>query len=351
MVKVALTVFKSTSMWSQAKLIEDVLLKHGHQPFLRTYTTLWEVFNKRFDAYIWFSVINPTWVLDHAPVFVEAKQATKGRVAYYATIEGIPYPILAQSYGVKYIEFTANSYFTKECLERAGLKVVRVIHHAIDLNEVDRARQLGAKLHRKVHRDFEGRVVFVYVGRDDHRKQLERLMKAVDILNQKVRDKFVVLLHTELRRPSLFKRPNVYVVGQFGTRSHHEIMALYYACDYLVFPSVCEGFGLPVLESMAMARPVVHCWFPPLSEFSLKDANFTFPFRDLEFWKTGAEQYFTMHMYDPKDLADAMLQAIDIKLNYPSSYIDRCRKVQEHARRWDYRAVYKKFVDIVEGRG
>jgi len=349
--RVAIACMKATSMYEQLRLLRKLLVKRGVYPVVKTYITLWEVMSRMYDAYMWMWVLNPTWVMDHAPVFIEAKQATRGRAVYYVTIEGIPYPILARSYGTKYIEFTANSHFTRRCLEMVGLKVVDVVHHAIDVDEASRARRLGERLYEKVHKDYGGRVVFCYVGRDDHRKQLDRLMRAVDILNQKARDKYVLLMHVEVRRPKLFQRPNVYVVGRFGELPHDKVMAFYYACDFMVFPSVCEGFGVPVLECMAMGRPVVHCWYPPLSEFSLKEYNVTFDYRDVEYWKTGAEQYFIMHMYDPEDLADAMLNAIDLKLNYPSCYEEMCFKVYEHARNWDYRRIYPRLADRLVGGG
>ena len=332
-------------------MIGKLLEQHGCKVYFKSYVGLFEVLQKSYDAYIWMPVMNPTWLTDTIPVYLEARQATHGRAYIYCTVEGIPYPLLCRNLPVKYGEYIANSHFTRQCLEEAGLRVIDVIHHAIDMDRCRRAERLGSQLRQKIKRDFKNRVVFCYVGRDDHRKQLDRLMQAVDILNEKARDKFVLLLHTELRRPKLFERPNVYIVSEFGKLSHEQVLAFMHACDYMVFPSVCEGFGVPVLESMAVGRPVVHCWFPPLSEFSHREANIVFDYTDIEYWKVvevrGAEQYFKMHMYDPQDLADAMLQAIDIYVNYPSEYEDRCTKVKEHASKWDYRRVYTKWLQLL----
>ncbi|RLF21500.1 MAG: hypothetical protein DRN15_11105 [Thermoprotei archaeon] len=347
--RIAFSVPKATSIHVQARLVEKRLSMDGHSVMYRSFISVYDVLHGLADSYMWFFIMNPTWVNPQAPAFIFAKEKADGRVVAYATIEGIPYPTLVQATGTKYVEYTANSYFTKECLEKVGYKVVDVVHHAIDLDEVERAVRLAGFARRKIKTDFKDRVVFCYVGRDDHRKQLDRLMKAVDILNERRGDDFVLLMHTELRRPKLFERPNVYITSQFGQRPHYEVLALIAACDYMVFPSVCEGFGVPVLESMAVGTPVVHCWFPPLSEFSLKEANITFDYIDEEFWKTSAEQYFWMHMYDPQDLADAMERAIDIYKNYKSDYEDRRAKLREHARRWDYRIVYSKFARKLGG--
>jgi glycosyltransferase involved in cell wall biosynthesis len=60
--------------------------------------------------------------------------------------------------------------------------------------------------------------------------------------------------------------PRVHEVAEhspFGNRIHftgyvddHELLQLYNACDMFVFPSLYEGFGIPILEAMACGRAV-----------------------------------------------------------------------------------------------
>jgi len=343
--RLVLTYFRAVSLYEQAKLIEKCFINHGHEVLVKPYISLFDVIQKLGNAYLWFVIANPTWLIDIAPVFIEAKQSTRNRAFVYATIEGIPYPHLARWHATKYIDFIANSYFTKECLEKANLRVIDVIHHAIDFEEVERAKKLAEKYQKKLRQDFKDRVIFVYVGRDDHRKQLDRLMQAIDILNEKAPNDFVLLLHTELRRQELFKRPNVYIVGDFGSRSHEEVLGLLGACDYLVFPSACEGFGLPVLETLAMGRPVVCCKMKPLIEFTNEKCAIYFEYDHIEYWKTTAEQYFVMHLYDPEELANAMLRAIDIRKNNKDLYMNMCIEAYNTALNFDYKKVYKKFIE------
>jgi glycosyltransferase involved in cell wall biosynthesis len=40
-------------------------------------------------------------------------------------------------------------------------------------------------------------------------------------------------------------------------RSDADLPGLYAACALLVFPSLAEGFGLPLLEAMACGAPVI----------------------------------------------------------------------------------------------
>jgi len=46
-------------------------------------------------------------------------------------------------------------------------------------------------------------------------------------------------------------------VDQLGHNAFEELIALYNAAEMLVYPSLWEGFGLPILEAMACDTPVV----------------------------------------------------------------------------------------------
>jgi len=42
-----------------------------------------------------------------------------------------------------------------------------------------------------------------------------------------------------------------------GFLPQHVLEAVWYACEFLVFPSLYEGFGIPVLEAMSIGKPVL----------------------------------------------------------------------------------------------
>ncbi len=94
-------------------------------------------------------------------------------------------------------------------------------------------------------------------------KNLRRLLQAYYILR---RDKGIthqLLLtgnpgrdHSELVR-TVRKLGMGHEVIFMGYLPHHQMPLVYQAADLFVFPSLYEGFGLPILESMACGTPVV----------------------------------------------------------------------------------------------
>ncbi len=97
----------------------------------------------------------------------------------------------------------------------------------------------------------------LYVGNAYPHKNLEKLIEAWFLLRKKRADLSLVLVgeddyfYQRLRK----KAPS----GVFfaGFKSDEELINIYQQASVYVFPSLCEGFGLPPLEAMAYGVPVV----------------------------------------------------------------------------------------------
>jgi glycosyltransferase involved in cell wall biosynthesis len=87
----------------------------------------------------------------------------------------------------------------------------------------------------------------------------------------------VLLVHELLRNRMGDAAPRLVMVGpgidQAGTRvefvqdvSDHQMVDLYRNAAVLLFPSIAEGFGWPVVEAMACGCPVITTGKPPLTE-------------------------------------------------------------------------------------
>lgn len=103
----------------------------------------------------------------------------------------------------------------------------------------------------------------LFVGKIRPRKNLETLLEAFYFLDKKIgkRYKLVVagpwgwLYKEVLRRLKRFKLGEKCVFT--GYVDSEDLLYLYNASDLLVYPSIYEGFGLPVLEAFACGVPVI----------------------------------------------------------------------------------------------
>jgi glycosyltransferase involved in cell wall biosynthesis len=102
----------------------------------------------------------------------------------------------------------------------------------------------------------------LYIGTIEPRKNLVRLVEAFERVSEQHPDhtlviagrlgwKYSAILEAIERSP---KRSHI---KRLGYISYAEKLAMLQGCDALVYPSLYEGFGLPVLEGMAAGAPVV----------------------------------------------------------------------------------------------
>jgi glycosyltransferase involved in cell wall biosynthesis len=102
----------------------------------------------------------------------------------------------------------------------------------------------------------------LYVGGYGLNKNIDRLLEAFGRLNVKEPTKLVMV---GWRTPALLERA-VSIVRKYALMdrvvllsndlSDSELSALYQRCMMVVYPSLYEGFGLPVLEALAHGAPV-----------------------------------------------------------------------------------------------
>ncbi len=95
----------------------------------------------------------------------------------------------------------------------------------------------------------------LWVGTLEPRKNLNRLVEAMESIPD---------LHLAVVGPRGWNIDGTDVLAPLGERAHrlgfvddHDLSALYRAASVFAYPSIMEGFGLPVLEAMAHGTPVV----------------------------------------------------------------------------------------------
>ena len=111
----------------------------------------------------------------------------------------------------------------------------------------------------------------LYVGRVNPRKNLVRLVEAFSRLYRKgIRHKLVIVGKQDWMAEQVVQRVKELsledAVVFTGYVDWDDVPVFYNAAELLVFPSICEGFGLPVLEAMACGVPVVTSYGSSLEE-------------------------------------------------------------------------------------
>ena len=136
---------------------------------------------------------------------------------------------------------------------------VTVVHNGVEPREFHVAGDARA---RQVRRDLgidDGRPVLLFVGHNWARKGLGTLVEALASMGVALPDRRPWLLVAGGQGTPSYERE---VTGRLagavrflGTRT--DMARLYAAADLLVLPTTHEPFGLPVVEAMASAVPVV----------------------------------------------------------------------------------------------
>lgn len=156
--------------------------------------------------------------------------------------------------------FLAASSFTRSTLIENGAApdAIDVVPYGVDCSRFtpDRSRE-------RAHR---GKLRLLFVGRINQRKGIKYLLEALNLVGSDQIELVVcgrVVDGLDLFRPFADRvsvRPDV---------SAAELRAAYQAADLFVFPSIAEGFGQVLLESLASGLPVLsttHTAAPDLIE-------------------------------------------------------------------------------------
>ncbi|MBI3871413.1 MAG: glycosyltransferase family 4 protein [Verrucomicrobia bacterium] len=173
-------------------------------------------------------------------------------------------------------EIIAMSHFGRGVLQSGvGSREIRMIYHGVDC-EVMKA--LPNRQEIKTHPRFRGKFVVGCIARNQWRKNIPALVQAFSLLVRRYPDLHLYIQSasssTGYDLPELLKRyelqgcadlaaPNYSVTNGLSDSQMNELYNLF---DVTVLPTCAEGFGLPLLESMAAGVPIVATDFSACSE-------------------------------------------------------------------------------------
>lgn len=174
---------------------------------------------------------------------------------------------------------------TREDLLKFGEKrPIHVIHNSIDVSQIL----------DEVVRPLQ----FVHVGRLVFYKNLEVVIKAIGILKKTQPNVKLVIIGDGPHKKSLQELTNKLGLESniefLGYTSFDEKMKIIATSNALVFPSLCEGFGLVTLEAFSQRKPVLVSNIKPMSDIISNEKN-----------------GFVLDPYDEKVWAEHLLKLIE----------------------------------------
>ena len=236
------------------------ILTHSLKTLIYNYTLL----SQKPDIFIQPNYISFASIID-VPTITFIHDLSHIRYREYHPKERVEY---FDRYLQKNIEKSAKiitiSEFTKKELIDLGLcdeQKIEVIYNGVD----EKFRPIGKSEFAKIASRFDigYKSYFLFVGTLEPRKNLSTLLQSYLLYLEKSQNPLPLVLaggigwRSEYFDDILQKALDSGYVKRLGYVVEEELIALYGGARAFIFPSLYEGFGLPPLEAMACATPVI----------------------------------------------------------------------------------------------
>lgn len=251
-------VLNATSMKNQFAHVRRLLNANGYDTKVTSTISVFDINRKDLDGIIVMTLFDPYFLVASTPALIQYN----GKKIIYVTIEGVPKKSSVLYSPLTRLEYITVSKFVAKMLTKAGVRVRASVHHAINVDDTIKALQIAPKVRAKLKSQFPNDVLFLFVGRNDPRKGIDKIVQANNILKQEGLMNYRILVVSDPSIKSVLTDDKFVIVNPFGSMNHVQVLALMRAVDYVMLPSKSEGFGLPVLEAMSVGTPVLHC-VPP----------------------------------------------------------------------------------------
>lgn len=159
---------------------------------------------------------------------------------------------------------TVISEFTK----RELLKIVPFAENKITVIY----NPFSNNLHFSPKAYINSKPIILHIGTKEN-KNLERVLQAINNQNYKI----IILGKTTEKQLDLLHELLIDYENYYDIE-YEKVVSLYYQCDIVSFPSMYEGFGMPILEANAVGRPIIVGDIDVLHEVACDAAYYVNPY-------------------------------------------------------------------------
>ena len=217
------------------------------------------IFGTKSDIYHFFNFTIPknikgkVIVTIHDTVFISAPETMGNRKA-----------LEEYKYGAKKSDLiiTVSKSAKNDIIKNLGVieDKIEIVHPGIDIESYSKKyeKEYLEKIRKKYKLPLE---YILYLGTIEPRKNIERIVKAFKNYKKEVKDdlKLVIVGNKGWKYDNIMK-----LIESMGTDiiltgyiDEEDKIPIYKLAQIFVFPSLYEGFGMPVLEAMAAGVPVI----------------------------------------------------------------------------------------------
>ncbi len=176
---------------------------------------------------------------------------------------------------------TVSKTMRDEILDFYSRSNISVVYNGIDksfFNEIDKIKLDQAISNLNLPNNF-----VLSVGHLESRKNYKRLIKAFIILRNNGCKLSLVIIGNDSGQRSVFDK----IIAEHNAQkyifilhnlSDYEIRCLYRLSKLFIFPSIYEGFGIPIIEAMASKTPLVLSDIPVFREITQDQAYYFNPY-------------------------------------------------------------------------
>jgi len=337
----------AASFKNQSALLYKAAIHHGWEVDERDFSERARFPRERWDRVIALGPLWPRYVFDSVRL---ASPWISRAFWLYGPVDG-PYTLnvtfqQVMKNSIREERVVVPSQFCRDAMARSGLYVSKVIPHGVDPGDFEFEEQPKYERLKWLRTSHPGKKIFFSNLNPIHRKGFFHLAEALEILERKRPHDWVFILHTGRAKalhmaPKLEKISNLVIEDAYNQLPYRQITLKTLSCDLFVFPSLLEGFGLPVLEAMAAKRPIIMADAPAHNELLDHKSAWMIPVTDVKQEKWEAPGcYALLHNYSPELLATAMEYALD----HPAEAQEKAEQAFERSKRYHYLDVYEPLV-------